>query len=174
MTRPLDNDWERRVAALWQGVDALSPEALVAAADALAAEREPDDAQGLFARACARDTAGFEAAAEGFYRAALASGRLDAYRSSRASIQLGSTLRLLGRLQESEALLVAELDRHMEPGHARALHDEARAILALTYAAQGRAREAAGLALCVLAPRLSRYNRSVAGNAAELVGKRWD
>jgi hypothetical protein len=38
----------------------------------------------------------------------------------------------------------------------------------LTYLVQGRAVEAACLALTTLAPHLSRYNRSVAGNAAEI------
>jgi len=54
------------------------------------------------------------------------------------------------------------------------LHDEARATLALTYVAQGRATEAAGLALCTLAPHLSRYNRSIFGNASRLVTKSWE
>ena len=170
----VDPLWEARLAALWERAPSLSPDELVKAADALADELEPDDARALFERACARDTAGIESAAEQYYRAALASGQLDAYRSSRASIQLASTLRILGRLIESEQLLVAELDRHLEIGGRRALHDEARATLALTYVAQGRAAEAAGLALCALAPYLSRYNRSVAANAAELVAKTWD
>ena len=149
-------------------------EELVRAADALAGERGPDDATALFERACVRDTAGFEKEAEGFYRAALATDKLDAYRRSRASIQLASTLRILGRLQESEQLLVTELDRHMLSGETRELHDEARATLALTYVAQGRAMEAVGLALSALAPHLSRYQRSVAGNAAELIAKTWN
>ncbi len=170
----VDEGWEGRVAALWLRAETMQPEALVAAADALSGELDPGDARGLFERACARDTAGIEAEAEPFYRAALATGRLDAYRSSRASIQLGSTLRILGRLSESEELLVQELDRHLEGGNGRALHDEARATLALTYVAQGRASEAAGLALCALAPRLSRYNRSMLGNAAQLVRKSWN
>jgi Tetratrico peptide repeat len=169
----IENNWESRVAAIWKTANAMSPEALVAAIDALAAERPADDANALFERACARDTAGFEADAETYYRAALASENLDAYRRSRASIQLGSTLRILGQLDESEILLVAELDRHMEAGNPRELHDEARAILAMTYIAQGRAVEAAGLALLTLAPHLSRYNRSMAANAAELVKKTW-
>ncbi len=168
-----DAQWEARVAALWEHAHSLPPDQLVKAVDALADELEPNDARASFERACARDTAGFESDAEKYYRAALASGQLDAYRSSRASIQLASTLRILGHLQESEQLLVAELDRHMAPGHERALHDEARATLALTYVAQGRAVEGAGLALSALAPHLSRYNRSVAGNAAELVAKTW-
>ena len=56
----------------------------------------------------------------------------------------------------------------------RGVHDEARATLALTYVAQGRAAEAAGLTLSILAPYLSRYNRSMAANAAELVAKTWN
>ncbi|CAN5281644.1 tetratricopeptide repeat protein [soil metagenome] len=168
-----DEAWEAEVKAVWALANELSPERLVEAVDALADERAPDDANALFERACARDTAGYEYEAEPFYRAALASGKLDPYRSTRASIQLASTLRILGQFDESEALLVAELDRHMLPGHDRALHDEARAILALTYVAQGREREAAGLALCVLAPKLSRYNRSMLGNALPLVKKSW-
>jgi hypothetical protein len=165
--------WEARVTALWMSAPSLSPDELVRAADALADELGPNDARALFERACARDTAGIESEAEKYYRAALASGHLDAYRRSRACIQLASTLRILGHLEESEQFLVAELDHHLEPGHERALHDEARATLALTYVAQGRAVEAAGLALCALAPYLSRYNRSVAGNAAVLVEKSW-
>ena len=166
-------EWETRVAALWKRAESMSGQALVAAADALADERERDDAAALFERASARDRAGIEAEAERYYRTALATGRLDSYRSSRASIQLASTLRILGQLEESEQLLIAELDRHLEAGNPRALHDEARATLALTYVAQGRAAEAAGLALFTLAPHLSRYNRSVSENAAELVARTW-
>ncbi len=169
----VDQQWEERVAALWRRVETLQPEELVCAVDALADERADDDATALFERACARDTAGLEAEAEGFYRAALVSGALDPYRSSRASIQLASTLRILGRLEESEQLLVQELDRQLQTG-SQALHDEARATLALTYVAQGRGIEAAGLALLTLVPHLTRYQRSMAGNAARLVRKTWE
>ena len=167
------HDWESRVEALWQRLDALPPCEFVRSIDALAAERPADDASALFERACARDSTGEESGAESLYRAAIDSGRLDPYRQSRAVIQLASTLRILGQLEESECLLVSELDRHLEAGNSRALHDEARATLALTYVAQGRAVEAAGLALSTLAPHLSRYNRSVSGNAADLVAKTW-
>lgn len=167
------NNWESRVAALWQRLDALPPAEFVHSIDTLAAERPADDATALFERACARDSTGEESDAESLYRAAIDSGRLDPYRHSRAVIQLASTLRILGQLDESERLLVRELDRHLEPGNSGALHDEARATLALTYVAQGRAVEAAGLALSTLAPHLSRYNRSVSRNASELVAKTW-
>jgi tetratricopeptide (TPR) repeat protein len=169
----VDEEWESRVAALWKHAESMQPDDLVRAADALADERQIDDAAALFERACARDTAGIESEAETYYRAALATGRLDPYRSSRASIQLASTLRILGRLVESEQLLVEELERHAKAGNSRALHDEARATLALTYVAQGRATEAAGLALATLVPHLSRYHRSMSRNAAQLVAKTW-
>jgi Tetratrico peptide repeat len=167
-------DWELRVVELWKRVESLQAEALITAVDALADEREPDNAAALFERACARDTAGRESEAETLYRAALATGRLDPYRRTRASIQLASTLRILGRLDDSEQLLVRELERQMDAGATRMLHDETRATLALTYVAQGRSKEAAGLALLALAPHLSRYNRSVSRNAAELVTNTWN
>lgn len=167
-------EWETRVAELWKQAESMPPGELVAAADALAAERNPGDATALFECACARDTAGVESEAERYYRAALATGRLDAYRRARACIQLASTLRILGHLDESERLLVEELGRHREPGNERLLHDEARAMLALTYVAQGRAAEGAGLALSALAPHLTRYNRSMRRNAAKLVAETWN
>jgi hypothetical protein len=163
------HDWEARVAALWKQVDAMPPEELVGRIDTLAAERPADDALALFERACARDTAGLESAAEPLYRAALASHGLDPYRQARATIQLASTLRILGRLEESEQLVKAQLERYADAGYGLALYDETRATLALTYLVQGRAVEAACLALTTLAPQLSRYNRSVAGNAAEIL-----
>jgi hypothetical protein len=167
-------EWEARIAAVWKRVDSLQPEELVAAVDALAAQRPADDATALFERACARDTSGLEQEAEPLYRAALASDHLDSYRRARATIQLASTLRLLGRLEESERILDAEIDRCEQARVRSPLHDETRAILALTYLAQGRAAESAGLALVTLAPHLSRYNRSVARNAEELAKRSAD
>jgi len=163
-------DWENRVAAAWKIADTLTPQELVRTIDALAAQRPPQDPCALFERACARDTAGIEDAAEPLYRAALASGGLDDYRHARASLQLGSTLRLLGRLDESEALLLAQRERCRTQGPGAVLHDETRALLALTWLAQGRAKEAATLALVTLAPHLTRYQRSMAANARELGG----
>jgi hypothetical protein len=168
---PVAGDWEARVAALWKRLDAMEPTQFVAAMDALAAERGEGDAAGLFERAAARDSVGIEGEAEALYRAALAAGGLDPYRNSRATLQLASTLRILGRLDESEKLLVTELERRARVGGDHVLHDELRAILALTYVAQGRAVEGAALALQALAPHLTRYNRSMAANAADLMAK---
>jgi hypothetical protein len=161
-------DWETRVAAVWKVADTLTPQELVRTIDALAAERPVDDPFALFERACARDTAGIEDGAEPLYRAALAGPAFDPYRRARASIQLGSTLKHLGRLDESERLLLAQLERCRAEGPGAALHDEVRAVLAFTWIAQGRTLEAAALALETLAPHLSRYNRSMAANARAL------
>ncbi|MFL6679743.1 MAG: tetratricopeptide repeat protein, partial [Burkholderiaceae bacterium] len=98
----------------------------------------------------------------------LASGALDPYRHARASIQLGSTLKHLGRLDDSERLLLAQLARCQAEGPGAALFDEVRAVLAFTWIAQGRTLEAAAIALETLAPHLSRYNRSMAANARAL------
>ena len=163
-------DWEARVAATWKIADTLTPQELVRTIDTLCSERPTDDPFAQFERACARDTAGIESEAEPLYRAALASGALDPYRHARASIQLGSTLKHLGRLDESEQLLLSQLARCQAEGPGAALFDEVRAVLAFTWIAQGRTLEAASLALETLAPHLSRYNRSMAANARALRG----
>jgi len=167
-TPDASNDWQARVAATWKIADTLTPQELVRSIDMLCSERPADDPFAQFERACARDTAGIEDEAEPLYRAALASGALDPYRHARASIQLGSTLKHLGRLAESEQLLLAQLERCRAEGPGAALHDEVRAVLAFTWIAQGRTLEAAALALETLAPHLTRYNRSMAANARAL------
>lgn len=171
MTDAAFADWETRVAAVWKIADVLTPQELVRTIDALANERPVDDPFALFERACARDTVGREDGAEPLYRAALASAALDPYRHARASIQLGSTLRHLNRLEESETLLLAQLERCRAEGPDAALHDEVRAVLAFTWIAQGRAVDAAALALETLARHLTRYGRSTAANARALRGR---
>lgn len=163
-----ENHWEERVTACWARSAQMPSAEMVEAIDALAAERPADDPAALFERASARDTAGLESDAEPLYRTALSSNRLDAQRRSRAVIQLASTLRLLGQLDESEQLLREELDRCVRSADSHALTDETRAFLAFTLLAKGKPVEAAALALTALAPHLSRYTRAVRANAAEL------
>ena len=162
-----DNSWDERVAACWSRAGEMRPEELVRTIDELASARPCGDARALFERACARDTAGFEADAEPLYRAALAAGLLEEPHRMRAVIQLASTLRLLGRLEESEQLLRAELERAASATSPRLLQDEARAFLALTLLARDKPAEAAAVALIALAPHLTRYTRAVRENAAE-------
>ena len=168
MKQPIDH-WQTRIDAAWSRLDAMAPDAFVSTIDSLAVERPADDAAALFERAAARDSTGIEADAEGLYRAALATGRLDPVRRVRATLQLASTLRLLGRLDESEHMLAFELETRAAVAGPNLLHDELRALLALTWIAQGRSTEAAALVLGTLAPHLSRYQRSIGRAAAVLL-----
>src|SRR5439155_2533056 len=100
--------------------------------------------------------------AEPLYREAVAAG-LTGIRRRRAVILLASTLRNLGRADESVALLRVERDAGTDE-----LDDAVTASLALALTEVVREREAAGLALEALARHLPRYNRSLAGYAREL------
>ena len=159
-------DWDARVAAVWAD-DALSDDDRIERIDALAGERDADDARALFERAGARDSAGLEASAEELYRCALAAGLDDAHRTQ-AVIQLASTLRNLGSIDESLHLLRAEYER----GSAVPLHDAAAAFYALALVSHGDAVAAASVALKALAPHLPRYTRSVSAYADDLADDR--
>ncbi|HET9451894.1 MAG TPA: tetratricopeptide repeat protein [Aggregicoccus sp.] len=155
-------DWEQRLAAQWARLDAHAPADFLAGMQALAAERPPGDAIALFELASANDSTGTEAQAAPLYRQALAAG-LTGERRRRAVIQLASTLRNLGQVEESLALLSAERDAGSD-----ALDDAVTAFLALALVDAGREREAAALALGALARHLPRYNRSLARYARAL------
>jgi tetratricopeptide (TPR) repeat protein len=156
--------WDERLEAAWND-DALSDRERIADIDALAAERGSSDARALFERAGARDSAGLEAEAEPLYRQALEAGLDDDHRTQ-AVIQLASTLRNLGRIDEALGMLRAEFDR----GPEAPLHDAAAAFYALALVSDGDAVAAASIALKTLAPHLPRYTRSVAAYADDLVG----
>ncbi|MDT0117941.1 tetratricopeptide repeat protein [Microbacterium sp. PRF11] len=156
------NDWQSRVDAVWAD-DQLSPEDVIERIDALGAERPEDDAVALFERAGARDSAGLEVEAEALYRRALALG-LDDERRTRATIQLASTIRNLGKTEEALAMLEAEYGRDPDGP----LHDAAAAFYALALVSSGEPERAASIALQALAPHLPRYTRSVTGYAREI------
>src|SRR6266702_413746 len=153
-------DWERLLALLWASID--DHEDFVGAMAKLVAERPPDDPAGLFEQGSAFDSTGRPDLAVDKYRAALAAG-LSGYRRRRATLQLASSLRNLGQATESVALLTAELDQSDE------LDDAVRAFLALALTSVGRERDAVSIALTALAPHLTRYNRSLAAYAADLI-----
>ena len=79
-------------------------------------------------------------------------------------IQLSSSLRNLGLVSESLALLTAERGQASDD-----LDDAVSAFLAFALADSGREREAASVALAALAPHLPRYQRSVGNYARALV-----
>ncbi|RWR15688.1 hypothetical protein D8Y23_15745 [Microbacterium enclense] len=156
------NDWQERVDAVW-GDATLTEDEVVERIDALASERPEHDPVALFERAGARDSAGLEAEAEVLYRRAL-DGGLDDERRTRATIQLASTIRNLGAIDEARELLRTEYER--EPRGP--LHDAAAAFYALALVSSGEAERAASIALQALAPHLPRYTRSVTGYAREM------
>jgi hypothetical protein len=165
--------WEGRAEALWNAFDdyeRLGDEAGFRAAMArLVAELPDEDPIGLFEMASAHDATGQEAEAAGHYRRALAAGlgEADPDRRRQAVIQYASTLRNLGRAEESVTLLRLE-GTSKEGPDANPLADAVAAFLALSLADTGREREAVALLLDTLAPYLPRYQRSVRNYAAAL------
>lgn len=160
----MTDDWQTRVDAVWADAANLSDDELVSSIDALAAERDPGDALALAERGGARDSAGREEDAVPFYRAALAAG-LDDARRSQVVIQYASTVRNLGRPEESLELLRAEFAE--QPDHP--LADAATAFAALALASAGRPTEGLVAVLHALAPHLPRYQRAVNAYADELL-----
>jgi tetratricopeptide (TPR) repeat protein len=155
-------DWERRLADLWATLDDTQPDAFRERIDALVAELPPGSAVAAFERAGAFDSTGHSDRAVPLYHEALAAG-LEGIRRRRAAIQLASSLRNVGQVDESVALLRAERERGSDE-----LDDAVAAFLALALADSGNEREAVSLALAALAPHLPRYQRSV-GNYARLL-----
>lgn len=155
-------DWEQRVQGLWAMFDDIDEADFLARMTVLATERPSNDPDALFELASAYDSVGQEAMAEPTYRRALAGGLADGKRR-RAAIQLASTLRNLGRAEESVAILKAECDHASDT-----LDDAVSAFLALALADVGREREALSIALAALAPHLPRYARSLTSYAANL------
>ncbi|WP_234031222.1 tetratricopeptide repeat protein [Mycetocola zhujimingii] len=129
-------------------------------------DEHPHDPQVLYEVGGAYDTAGDEATALGFYERAMAEG-LEGDVRRRCYLQQGSTLRNLGRLDESIELFArarAEFPDSVSLG----------AFEALTLHAAGRANTALGSLLTLLAEHvhaeeLDRYQAALRGNAEYLV-----
>lgn len=169
----MDDDWQARADALWERFDEHEPEAFVGAMRHLVAELPEGSAVGAFELAGAYDSTGGTDRAVPLYREALertaaaaAGGHaaaLDASQRRQATIQLASSLRALGRVDESIELLRAERAATSDE-----LDDAVTGFLALALAHAGREREAAALTLTALAAHLPRYRRSLTAYAAEL------
>jgi Tetratrico peptide repeat len=157
-----DKQWEQRNADVWATLDELSEHAFLAAIDELCSELPAGDPVAAFERAAARDSTGHPDQAVPLYRKALSAG-LTGLRRRRASIQLASSLRNLGAVDEPLSLLRAERDAPSDE-----LDDAVAGFLALALADAGREREALSLALTALAPHLPRYQRSLANYASDL------
>lgn len=155
-------DWEDRLAALWSAIDRYEPGWFTAQIELLAAELPSGSAIGFFERASAQDSTGHPDRAVPLYRAALEAG-LSGLRRRRATIQLASSLRILGDAAEAADLLFAEVDAASDE-----LDGAVSAFLALALVDLGREREAIGIGLAALSKYLPRYNRSLARYANEI------
>jgi cyanophycin synthetase len=128
----------------------------------------PEDAEALFDCAGAYDRLGREAEAVVLYESVRKLGleRLTTVDQARWHVQMGSTLRLLGRLEESRTVLVQGARAH--PDHPALL-----AFLALTEMAADRPRAAiAALFTALLATddagSIERYRRALTAYADEI------
>ena len=157
----VDDDWERRIDALWASADEYDDESLVAAVGTLVDELPEGSAVGLFERAGSLDSTGRSDLAVPLYREALDRG-LSGIRRRRAVIQLASSLRNVGRVAEGLELLSAEAGSDE-------LDDAVAGFLALMLVDSGREREAVSVALRALAPHLVRYQRSLGNYARALL-----
>jgi len=156
------SDYDRRSEALWATIDEHDEEAFRVKIEELVADLPADSGVAAFERACAFDSTGYPDDAVPLYRRALELG-IEGERRRRAVIQLSSSLRNLGRVPESLALLTAEREQASDR-----LDDAVSAFLALALADSGREREAVSVALGALAPHLPRYQRAL-GNYARLL-----
>lgn len=129
-------------------------------------ELHPHDARVLYEIGGAHDTAGHEEIALGFYEQAMAEG-LDGDLRRRCFLQYGSTLRNLGRIDDSVAVFArarAEFPSSVSLG----------AFEALTQHAAGRPNSAIATLLILLAEHvdaeeINRYKPAMRGNAEYLV-----
>jgi hypothetical protein len=158
-----DPTWEARAAAVWARLDELAEDDFLAEVERLVASLPEGSGVADFERAAALDSTGHSDRAVPLYREALEAG-LEGERRRRAVIQLASSLRNLGEVAESVALLEAERARTSD-----GLDDAVAAFLALALADAGSGREGLAIALEALAPHLPRYQRSTANYARALV-----
>jgi hypothetical protein len=152
----LASDVNQRAAALFAAIDGYEEQAFIRTVDALAAELPADDADGLFHRACARDSWGHSDLAVPLYSKALDLGGLTGENRRRAVIQMSSSLRNIGEAATALHLLFAERDNGSDH-----LNDALDCTTALCLASLGREREGLSLVLVALAKYLPRYNRSM-------------
>ncbi|AGL19539.1 tetratricopeptide repeat protein [Actinoplanes sp. N902-109] len=159
----ITTEWEERLAAAWESLDELPEAEFLLLIEQLVNELAADHPVGLFERACSLDSTGHSDLAVPLYERALADG-LTGYRRRRAAIQLASSLRTIGDLDRSIAILEEE---RRAPGDE--LDDALAAVYALTLAHAGREREGVSVAVTALAKHLPRYQRSSANYARLLL-----
>jgi tetratricopeptide (TPR) repeat protein len=157
------DEWDRRLAELWAAFDDMDEDDFLETMETLTRELPAGSAIAAYEMGSAYDSTGHSDLAVPLYREALNRGLRDD-RRRQAVIQLASSLRNLGEVQESIDLLTAELTHASDE-----LDDAVIAFLALALTDAGREREAVSLTLSALSAHLPRYERSVRHYARLLV-----
>ena len=152
----MDDNWDNKLHEIWDSFGTMSDEMLIENIKLHIGNLNiQDNSIAKFELACAYDSTGNEALAEGLYRDALAIG-LTGLRRRRARIQLASTLRNNGKIDESITILKEEKEKYSDE-----LNDAVDGFLALSLAAKGFDKEALSIALKALSSHLKRYNKSL-------------
>lgn len=161
---PLTPELEARIDDIFQRRDRENMQPTIDAFLVLLAEY-PGQPEVLYEVGGSYDTAGEESTALEYYEAAMAAG-LSGDTLRKCLMQYGSTLRILGRFDESVAALDRALAEYPESVSVRAFH-------ALALHAAGRSDGAVGELLALVAdgirtPEVLRYEAALRGNAAYL------
>ncbi len=156
-----EESWNQRINDFYSNeFNEQDPEASIARMRELSSMRAPGDAAALFELGGVHDSLGLESTAITYYRQAITAG-LDGERASRVQIQLASTLRNLGSVDEAIEILQAPSPNGLD--------DDARqAFLALALFDAGRFGDALRTALMALIPTLDGYRRALTEYAGEL------
>jgi len=162
----MESSWEARIDQFWHDFDGSNPLEMIEKMRVLVTERHRDDAAGLYELASVHDSTGRTSQAIEFYRLALDAG-LDARRMPQVMLQLASSLRAEGRLEEC----LAVLDDARSSGEAAlaVIGDADSVVRALALHDLGRHDEALRVALLPLARDLPLYERSMTAYANALV-----
>jgi hypothetical protein len=156
-------EWEQRISDLWASINDYSEVQFLDRMEKLTAELPADSSVALYERASSLDSTGHSDLAVPLYQQALELGMLGE-RRRQAVIQLASSLRNIGRAPESVVLLTAEREAGSDE-----LDDAVSAFLALALVDTGREREAVSLTLTALSRHMTRYRRSLANYAQEIL-----
>ena len=150
-----EENWENKLQSIWQQLGKISSEDFIKQIKDHVTQLVDSKAIADFEMACAFDSTGHEKEAEPLYRSALDYG-LSGLRRRRARIQLASTLRNNGKIEESIHIL-----REEKTNHSDELNDAVDSFLALSLYSVGENKEALSLALKALSGHLPRYNNSL-------------
>ncbi|WP_430868002.1 tetratricopeptide repeat protein [Demequina aurantiaca] len=162
----MQTPWDDLIDGFWTDFDESRPAAMLSQMSSLAEQHPGNDGAALYESAAVHDSTGGTSQAIDLYRLALEAG-LDGARRPRALLQLASSLRAEGRLEECLAVLD---DSSSSGEEAAAVIGEAGSVVrALALHDLGRHDDALRVALLALARELPLYQRSMTAYANALV-----